>query len=119
MKNFAIITLVLAVIGSIIGTLMMVAGNGGEQVIGSALLGGGFTGILLSCAIIALADIRAEMKVIRNEMAWTRDREMRINKGQHCLICATKVMIDNAGKNWRCPSCDFGWQPLSEDEVKV
>jgi len=58
MKNFAIFTIVLTALGMLIGFIMLVSGNGAEQAVGAALLESGFTGVLLSCAVIALADIR-------------------------------------------------------------
>jgi hypothetical protein len=57
MKGFAIFVLVLAVLGVLIGFLML-TGNRADQADGMALIGSGFMSILLSCAVIALADIR-------------------------------------------------------------
>jgi TM2 domain-containing membrane protein YozV len=58
MKGFATITLIISVIGSILGVLEMALGNGGEGLQGTLVLGGGFTGILLSLLVIAAVDIR-------------------------------------------------------------
>jgi hypothetical protein len=58
MKGFAIFILVLCVIGALIGFMMMTIGNNLEATQGAGLLGSGITGILLSCVVIALADIR-------------------------------------------------------------
>jgi len=57
MKGLAIFVLVLAVLGVLIGFLMF-TGNRADQADGMALIGSGFMSILLSCVVIALADIR-------------------------------------------------------------
>ncbi len=126
MRGFAIFTLVLAAIGSFIGLVMMITGNRVDGMVGSAMLGGGFTGILLSCVVIALADIQVllsalfqHLKVIRNEMSWKRDRERGITD-VHCVTCATKVTIDETGEKWCCPTCNpYKWFPLSEEDHKL
>jgi hypothetical protein len=61
MKGFAIFTIVLSVIGMLIGIINIADSNQyhmTEMFVGVALLPSGFLGILLSCAVIALADIR-------------------------------------------------------------
>jgi hypothetical protein len=57
MKVFAICMVVLACLGVLIG-LLMLTGGPTVQSGGMVLVGAGFMSILLSCAVIALADIR-------------------------------------------------------------
>jgi hypothetical protein len=62
MKGFAIFILVLCVISALLGLAMSLLGNGAEEVQGATYLGSGITGILLSCVVIALTDIRTSLQ---------------------------------------------------------
>jgi hypothetical protein len=63
MKGFATFTLVLSIIGVVLGFLVMVAGNSAESMSGAAVLGGAFSGVLLSCLVMVAVDIRDTLKL--------------------------------------------------------
>lgn len=60
MKGFAIFTLILSIIASLFGGLgvFLSGNNASDFAMAAALLGAGFPGILLSCLVIAVVDIR-------------------------------------------------------------
>jgi hypothetical protein len=64
MKAFGIITLVLSVLASSFGLLGLIfsGGNTSDLTIGACLLGIGSPGMLLSCVVITLADIRTSLQ---------------------------------------------------------
>jgi hypothetical protein len=56
MRGFAGFILVISILGCLLGLFALFGGGG------AAMLGSGFTGILLSCVILVLVDIRTAVR---------------------------------------------------------
>jgi len=76
MKTFAQVAIALSILGMLVGFIWAMAGDHvGDVMTGSALVGSGFSSILLSCVVVALADIRENTKlhVSSPQFGWVND----------------------------------------------
>lgn len=89
MKGFAIFFLTLSVLTIVAGFLTMSDG-GVEIAAGAAMVGSGFTGILLSCAVIALADIRGLIREAVTTLTETTSTDPVVKPKRNIWVTTSK-----------------------------